>query len=111
MLIDWLLGEVHSFDTDVKVLIYVITDAGIKLSSVQCIDREAEGTAAAGVCTGSEVLCTETFTPGVTHSCRQIVLLVVHGEVVGIFREVKQTSVDADIAKDLKSTTRRAIHY
>ena len=110
MLVDFIFEQVHTFESNIKMIGYSIKNTGIKLCPVQCPNRETERTAAAGVRTAGEVLCTEGFTPRVTHPRGQAMLFVVQGEVVSSFREIQQTSFDADIAKDGQSPTRGAVH-
>ena len=101
MLINGLFGKIHAFNTKHPVIFEGVKQAGIKLSSVQCVNREAECAASACIGSATEVLCTESFTPCVTHSRGDIILLVVQGEVVSIFGKIKQTAFYADFAKDL----------
>ena len=101
MLINFLFGKIYRFYTKHPVILQIVEQTGIKLSSVLCMNREAECAASACIRSATEVLCTESFTPCVTQSRREIILLVIQSEVVSIFGEIKQSALYADVAKDL----------
>ena len=42
---DLFFCDVHRFDTDIEVICDIIVDAGVKLATVQRVDREAKGRA------------------------------------------------------------------
>ena len=68
VLINAFFREIHNFQANIKLVIDIIVDTCIQLSTVQSVDWEAECAAAACVSAASKVIGTEAFSPGVTHS-------------------------------------------
>ena len=82
MLINFLFHEVDALNNDVQVVIHLVADVRIQLTTVKCVNGETKRAASTGISTATEVICAEAFTPCVTHTSGPTKLLVENSHIV-----------------------------